>query len=166
MQNLPFANNSRQNQINKGYKMRPIIDDLNKSFQESYSNEPKQSIDEHMIKFRGRSSMRQYWKTKPFKWGFKWWFRCANWNGYLYELYLYLGQKQNVKVNLDKGVVMQLSDQNLKGTFCNLFFENFFNSPLLINELFEENIYAIGIVRANRKHMLKLKDDKKMVMRR
>ena len=61
---------------------------------------------------------------------------------------------------------MQLSDQNLKGTFCNLFFENFFNSPLLINELFEENIYAIGIVRANRKHMLKLKDDKKMVMRR
>ena len=40
--------------------MRPIIDDLNKSFQESYSNEPKQSIDEHMIKFRGRSSMRQY----------------------------------------------------------------------------------------------------------
>ena len=42
-------------------------------------------------------------------------------------------------------------------------FVNFFNSPLLINKLFEENIYAIGTVRSNRKHMPKLKDKKKMV---
>ena len=42
-------------------------------------------------------------------------------------------------------------------------FVNFFNSPLLINKLFEENIYAIGAVRSNRKHMPKLKDKKKMV---
>ena len=42
-------------------------------------------------------------------------------------------------------------------------FVNFFNSPLLINKLFEENIYAIGAVRSNRKHMPKLKDKKKML---
>ena len=57
---------------------------------------------------------------------------------------------------------MQLFEK-LEGTFCTLFFENFFNSPLLINKLFEQNIYEIGTVRSSRKHMPKLKDDKKMV---
>ena len=69
-QNLHFADNSKQDQTDKGYKIRPIIDHLNKSFQESYLNEPKQSIDEHMTKFKGRSSMRQYLKMKPIKLGF------------------------------------------------------------------------------------------------
>ena len=105
-----------------------------------------------MTKFKGRSSMRQYLNMKPTKWGFKWWFRCASSNGYLYELYLYLGRKQNVEVNIGEGVVMQLSEK-LKGTFCTLFFDNFFNSPLLINKLFEENIYTIGNVRSNRTYV-------------
>ena len=107
-----------------------------------------QNIDEHMTKFKGRSSMRQYLKMKPIKHGFKWWFRCASSNDYLYEFRLYLGKKQNVEVNLGEGVVIQLSGK-LKGTFCTLFFDNFFNSPLLINKLFEENIYAVGTVRSN-----------------
>ena len=130
---------AKQDQTDKGYKIRPIINQLNKSFQESYSNEPKKTIQEHMTKFKGRSSMRQYLKMKPIKHGFKWWFRCASSNDYLYEFRLYLGKKQNVEVNLGEGVVIQLSGK-LKGTFCTLFFDNFFNSPLLINKLFEENI--------------------------
>ena len=56
LQNLRFADNSKQDQTRKGYTIRPITDRLNKSFQESYSNEPKESIDEHITKFKGRSS--------------------------------------------------------------------------------------------------------------
>ena len=145
---LIILNKIKPTKVIQTYKLRPIIDHLNKSFQESYSNEPKQSIDEHMTKFKGRSSMRQYLKMKPIKHGFKWWFRCASSNDYLYEFRLYLGKKQNVEVNLGEGVVIQLSGK-LKGTFCTLFFDNFFNSPLLINKLFEENIYAVGTVRSN-----------------
>ena len=106
--------------------------------------------------------MRQYLKMKPIKWGFKWWFRCASSNGYLREFDLYLGKKQNIEVNLGEGIMMQLSEK-LKGTFYSLLFDNFFKSPLLINKQFEDNIYTIGIVRSNWKHMLKLKDDKKKV---
>ena len=162
LQNLHFADNSKQDQIDKGYKICPIIDHLNKSFQESYSNEPKQTIHKPMTKFNRRCSIRQYLKMKPIKWGFKWWFRCASSNGYLCEFDLYLGKKQNIEVNLGEGIMMQLSEK-LKGTFCSLLFDNFFNSPLLINKQFEDNIYTIGIVRSNWKHMLKLKDDKKKV---
>ena len=78
-----------------------------------------------------------------------------------YEFYFYLGKKQNVEINLGEDVVMQLSEK-LKGIFCTLVFDKFFNSPLLINKLFGESIYVIGTVRSNRKHMPKLKDDKKM----
>ena len=115
-----------------------------------------------MTRFKGRSSMRQYFKMKPIKWGFKCWFRCASWNGYLHEFDLYLGKKQNIEVNLVIGMVMQLSEK-LEDIFCNLLFDIFFNSPLLINNMFEENIYEIGTVRSNEKHMPKRKDDKKMV---
>ena len=114
LQNLHFEDNSKQDQTDKGY---PIIDDLNKSFQESYSIELKQSIHEHMAKFKGRSSMREYLKMKPIKWGFKWWFRCVISNGYFHEFGLYLGKKQNVKVNLGQGVVVQLSEK-LKDKIC------------------------------------------------
>ena len=52
--------------------------------------------------------------------------------------------------------------EKLEGTLCSLFSDKFFDSPLLINKQLEENIYAIGTVGSNRKHMPKLKDDKKM----
>ena len=54
---------------------------------------------------------------------------------------------------------MQLSEK-LKGSYCTLFFD-FFNSAALIDELFEDGIYAIGTLQPNRKQMLELKKDNK-----
>ena len=54
--------------------MRPVINHLNLKFSEVLSNDSEQSIDEHMVKFKGRSGMKQYIKSKPVKWGFKFWF--------------------------------------------------------------------------------------------
>ena len=102
LQNFHFVDNSKQAQTDKGYKIRPIIDHLNKSFQESYSNKPKQIIDEHVTKLKGRSSTRQYLKMKMIQCGFKWWFRCAISNGHLDEFVLYLEKEQNVEVNLTR----------------------------------------------------------------
>ena len=56
---------------------------------------------------------------------------------------------------------MQLSEK-LKGTYCTLFFDNFFNIPELMDKPFVDGIYAIGTVRSNRKKMPKLKEDKKI----
>ena len=50
-------------------------------------------------------------------------------------------------------MVMQLSEK-LKGTYCTLFFDIFFNSPPLTDKLFEEGIYVVGTVRSNRKQIL------------
>ena len=70
-----------------------------KKVQNYQSDDFDQSIDEHMTKFQGHSSMKQYLQLKPIKWGFKWWFRCASSTGYLYEFDLYL-VKKNIEVNL------------------------------------------------------------------
>ena len=94
LQNLHFADNRKDDKTDKAFKMRPVIDHLNSKFSEVLSNDSKQSIDEHMMKFKGRSGMKQYIKSKPIKSGFKFWFRCSSESGYLYQMDIYLGRKQ------------------------------------------------------------------------
>ena len=91
LQNLHFSNNDNDDKTNKSNKIHPVIKHLNKLFAESLSNSPFQSFDEHMCKFKGRSSMKQYIKNKPIKWGFKYRHRCDSGTGYVYQLELYQG---------------------------------------------------------------------------
>lgn len=55
--------------FDKLYKIRPLISLLSKSFQNNASNSSSQSIDESMILFKGRSSLKQYMPLKPIKRG-------------------------------------------------------------------------------------------------
>ena len=52
---------------------------------------------------------------------------------------IYLGKKQNTEFNLGEEVVLQLTKDS-EGISCTVYFDNFFNSPILIEKLFEENI--------------------------
>ena len=58
------------NKTDKAFKMKPVIDHINSKFSEVLLNDSEQSIDEHMMKFNGRSGMNQYIKSKPIKGGF------------------------------------------------------------------------------------------------
>ena len=73
-QNLHFADNRKDDKTGKPFKMRPVIDHLNSKFSKVLSNNSEQSTDEHMMKFKGRSGMKQYIKSKPMKWGYEFWF--------------------------------------------------------------------------------------------
>ena len=159
LQNLHFADSAYDDKTDRRFKLRPVIDHLNKKFAEVLSNDKEQMIDWHMQhslvssqgqKFKGRSGMKQYIRSKPIKWGFKFWFRCSGKTGYLYQMDIYLGKKQNGELNLGEEVVLQLS-KDLEGTFCTVYFDNVFNSPILIEKMFDKDIYAIGTVRKNRK---------------
>ena len=67
----------------------------------------EQSINEYMFKFKGRSGMKQSFKSKL---EFKFRFRCSSQTGYFYQMNMYLGKKQTSEFNLgiDKEVVLQL----------------------------------------------------------
>ena len=108
--------------------------------------------------------MRQYIKSKPIKWGFRFWFRCGSKFGYLYEFDMYTGKKQEAEKGMGEQVVLKLME-SLKNTFCQVYFDNIFSSPNLLKQLCN-GIYATGTVRQQRKNMpdkLKLKSDKEMI---
>ena len=117
--------------------MRSVIDHRNSKFSEVLSNDCEQSTDKHMVKFKGRSGMKQYIKSKPIKWGFKFWFRCSSKSGYLYQIDIYLGRKQSPEFNLglEEEAVLQLT-KDLERSLSTDYFDNFFNSPKLIEKLF------------------------------
>ena len=62
LQNLHFADNRKDDKTDKAFKMRLVIDHPNSKFCEVLSNDSEQSIDEHMVKLKDRSGMKQYIK--------------------------------------------------------------------------------------------------------
>lgn len=69
--NLHFCNNTQSDTSDRGYKIRKIINHINKAMPEAYTYSKKMSIDEHMVKFKGHNAMKQYMKDRPISWGFK-----------------------------------------------------------------------------------------------
>ena len=96
LRNLHFSGNTDVKN-DKGHKVKSLINHFSQSFSNSVSNDDSQSHDEHMMKFKGRSSMKQYVNDKPVKWGFKFWYHCASETGYLYQFDLYLGKKESAE---------------------------------------------------------------------
>ena len=122
LQNLHFADNRKDFETGKVFKMRPVIGHLNSKFPEVLLNNREQSIDEHMVKFKGRSGMKQYIISKPIKLGFKLCFHCSSKSDYLYQMDIYLGRKEMSECNLGLGreVVLQLT-KNLERLFCTVY---------------------------------------------
>ena len=52
LNNLHFADNSKDDKIDKGYKLRTMIDHLNDAFHAAMSDSTAQSIHDYMTKFR------------------------------------------------------------------------------------------------------------------
>ena len=64
------------------------------------------AVDEAMILFKGRASLKQYMPTKPVKRGFKVWVTADSLNGYICQ---YVGKEgEKVEVGLGQKVVEEL----------------------------------------------------------
>ncbi|XP_036323860.1 piggyBac transposable element-derived protein 2-like [Rhagoletis pomonella] len=153
---LPSRNNPDYDKL---YKIRPFTEMLRESYKKNYNHTEKIAIDESMIKFKGRSCLKQYMPKKPIKRGYKVWAKCAS-SGYCLDFDIYSGKVGNkVETNLGGNVVRKfcegLEDKNHK-----VYFDNYFNSYELQVDLRQKNIYACGTVNESRKHLPTLKSDK------
>lgn len=150
----------------KLFKIRPFIDHLKNTFSEGVSPSRFLSIDESMIGFKGRSSLKQYLPLKPIKRGFKVWAICCAVTGYLVCLDVYEG-KHNTPVNrrkedtLGSSVVIQLCKAFETLGYC-IFFDRFFTTIPLIKQLLNKGLFGCGTIQRNRKHLPNnlLKSDK------
>ncbi|XP_055377144.1 piggyBac transposable element-derived protein 4-like [Condylostylus longicornis] len=136
----------------KLYKVRPFIKTLSETFTKYYKPKKNISIDESMIRFKGRSCLRQYMPKKPIKWGYKIWVR-ADEQGYVDEFQIYTGKIGNfVEKELGPRVITDLT-RSLVGKNYQIYFDNYFTSISLLRKLKKENIYACGTIRKGRKNM-------------
>lgn len=63
-------------QAKKTYYVDPMIECLKWTFQKYRQDSCRQTNDESMTRFKGRSSLKQYMPTKPVRRGIKMWVRC------------------------------------------------------------------------------------------
>ena len=129
-------------------KVRPLIDHLSSKFETLYEPSKHVAVDEAMIKFQGRSSLKQYTPQKPIKRGIKVWVLGDSCNGYFSRLDIYTGRKDR-EVGLGAHVVKLT--ENLKDKYHHVFFDNYFTSFRLLEELEKDGVYGCGTARKDRR---------------
>ena len=115
-------------------KVRPLIDHLSWKFETLYELSKNVAVDEAMIKFQGRSSLKQYMPKKPIKRGIKVWVLGDSSNGYFNRFDIYTGRKEDREVGLGAYVVKKLTE-DLKDKYHHVHFDNYFTSFQLLEDL-------------------------------
>lgn len=147
---------------NKLYKVQPLLDTLTKNFKTYYNPSRKLAIDESMIKFKGRSFMKQYMPAKPIKVGYKVFIRSDE-SGFVTCFQIYTGKQGDTTEKLLGARVVKDLTSDLKNLYHEIYFDNFFNSVDLMIYLKENGILACGTVRKDRSQLpKKQREDKKM----
>ena len=138
----------------KIFLVRPIFTIVADKCLEAYLPHKECSVDKAMIAFRGRLGFRQYMPAKPTKYGIKVWVRADSRSGFLNEFDVYVGKPpgKEREIGLGKKVVLKLT-RNLSGKNHHVFFDNYFNSFELQEELLARRLFGCGTVRGNSKHL-------------
>ena len=114
-------------------------------------------LDESMITFKGRAVATVYQLKKPHKWGMQAWFLTDSRTGYCYNLDIYSGKETDTvdqNINKTHRIVMNMASP------CNdaghhLYFDNYYTSPAVIDDLALKHFGACGTIRVNRKEVHK-----------
>ncbi|XP_071086356.1 piggyBac transposable element-derived protein 3-like [Haliotis cracherodii] len=87
-------------------QLRPWLEALKERCKE-IPQEEHRAVDEVLILFKGKSSVKQYMRNKPHKWGFKMWGRAGA-SGILYQFEVYQGAAMNVMERSPLGMTVDL----------------------------------------------------------
>ena len=126
-------------------KIRPLFNYVNGQCLKVYNPSRDVSVDEAMVKFQGRSSLKQYIPMKPVKRGIKVWV-LADVNG---NMQVYTGRENSVEKGLGSRVVKDLT-RPLQHKFHYVYCDNFFTSVQLLEDLEEVGLYTCGTARSDR----------------
>lgn len=106
------------------------------------------SVDERMVKCKGRAPFTQYMPKKPVKWGFKVFAACDAQSSIVVNFEVYTGQQPGGENGLTHAVVMRLVSDVRAGSV--IYTDNFYTSETLATSLRTKQISLVGTVRANR----------------
>ena len=156
LRNLHMVDNASGNPADdRFYKIRPLITQLQSTFPSRYNPSQELSIDEAMVKCKGRAKGKVYMPNKPTKRGFKVWCCTCACCGYLCNFQVYSGRSTNRKsgrrvseVGLVPSVVKSLLQPYYHYNHV-LYCDNFFTSGPLACDLAQKKVYLVGTIRRN-----------------
>jgi Transposase IS4 len=139
------------------HKVRDMINLANARFAEVYKPRQHLSVDESMVLFKGRHMSKQYMPNKPVKWGFKFWMVAEAATGYCLRVELYEGKNRGEarnatvrKYGLGYDVVDTLTENYQKRNHV-VYYDRFFSSVQLAEDLLSKETYVNSTVMLNRK---------------
>ena len=103
-----------------------------------------------MERFTGQSSLKQYIPLKPVQRGFKIWVKADSINGYICDFSVYTGKEGAPEKEFGAKVVKKLAQPLTRGHY-HVFFDNYFSSVKLFEDLLDKGLYACGTFRKDRK---------------
>ena len=124
--------------------------ELLSSFKDHFYIGQNVSVDEIMIKGKGKNPTKKYLPMKPIKRGSKIWALACSDCAYVFDLQVYLGMQGNTEHGLAHRVVTDLCLPNLGPNNHVVYMDNFFTGIPLIRELENAGIYSVGTIRNNR----------------
>ena len=135
----------------KVFKLRPLLTSLSDSFKANFTPGQNLSVDEAMIKGKGRNPIKQYLPMKPIKRGSKVWCIADSQTGYLIDFELYTGKKDSgTECGLGERVVLDLVG-NFKNNNHVVYCDNFFGSMALAKKLASQGTFLAATTRSTRK---------------
>ena len=132
-------------------KVRNLLDLLSPLFLSQYHTHEEMSVDEAMIPFKGKLSIKQYMKDKPTKWGINVFVLADTRTGYTVCLQIYTGNLVGADTGLCSQVVLELLD-GLEDKCPKMYMDNYYTSPELFLSLYNKGVNACGMARSNRKY--------------
>lgn len=152
---LHFVDNSlvAQNCNDRAFKIRPLIESLNRNFIKFGVFARQLSIDEMIVRYYGHHGLKQFIRGKPIRFGYKYWAICSH-DGYCFQFQLYCGKETVCQQQMPLGSCVVLSllsivPQNNLPDYT-VHFDNFFTSHNLMATLSKMSVRATGTVRENR----------------
>ena len=103
------------------------------------------TIDEMLLKFRGRCKFRQYMPSKPGRHGIKFWILADSENHHCYNTIPYLGKGDAPTTNLGAQVVQKLVEP-IRGSGRNITCNRYFTGVESFEQLNQDKLTAVGTV--------------------
>ena len=143
------------------HKIKLYLEKLAKNFQRYYDLGENITIDECLVHFKGRNSMKFYIPMKPHKWGFKIHLLCDADTHYLYNMLFDPGKRGKDFIALDnccslsESIVLKLlsciKDNHEKRR--NVFFDGWYSSLSLMKKLTKMGYLNTTVLRATSKDL-------------